>query len=159
MSIQPSFSPPSLSGEHNSALYEQDFYQWTQQMAELLRSGRWQELDVENIAEEIESLGRSDRRELKSRLDILLMHLLKWLCQPDSRTNSWRSTITEQRIRILDLLEDSPSLKPFLEGEFNQCYENARKLAADETGLPLTIFPENCPFKRTRTLESDFLPD
>jgi hypothetical protein len=159
MTTQPSFSSLSLEGDHRSSLYEQDFYQWTQRMAELIRAGHWQEIDVENIAEEIESLGRSDKRELRSRLDILLMHLLKWSYQPDSRTNSWRATITEQRFRILDLLEDSPSLKPFLESEFERCYQNARKLAADETGLPLATFPEGSPFNSARTLESDFLPD
>lgn len=149
----------TLQSQQSDALYEQDFYQWTQQMADLVRSGRWQELDVKNIAEELEGLGRADKRELKSRLEILLMHLLKWSYQPDHRTNSWRSTITEQRLRIQDLLEDSPSLKPFLESEFEQCYQHARRLAADETGLSLTAFPERIPFDRAKVLESDFLSD
>jgi uncharacterized damage-inducible protein DinB len=77
--------------EQSHSLYEQDFYQWTQQMATVLRNGHFDQLDIENIAEEIESLGRSDRRELKSRLTVLLMHLLKWHCQPEQRNNSWLS--------------------------------------------------------------------
>jgi Domain of unknown function DUF29 len=141
------------------SLYEQDFCQWTQLMADLLRTGRWQELDIENIVEEIESLGRSDRRELRNRVEILLMHLLKWSYQRTHQTNSWRSTITEQRIRVQGLLEDSPSLKPFLETEFAKCYQNARALAAAETGLSLEIFPEACPYLLQQVLEQNYLPE
>jgi Domain of unknown function DUF29 len=148
-----------LKTQQSQSLYEQDFYQWTQQMATVLRNGHFDQLDIENIAEEIESLGRSDRRELKSRLTILLMHLLKWHYQPEQRSNSWRATITEQRIRILDLLLESPSLVNYLKVEVDRCYNNAKALAGDETGLNSIIFPQNCPYLLTEILEQTPLAD
>lgn len=140
-------------------LYDTDFYQWTQTMVLALRQGHWQDLDIENLVEEIESLGRSDKRALKSRLEVLLMHLLKWAYQPKQRSNSWQSTIIEQRLRIQDLLAESPSLKPYLQTEQARCYANARKLAAAETGLALTTFPEICPYPLTAVLTDGFLPN
>jgi hypothetical protein len=141
------------------SLYDIDFYDWTQQMAIALRQGRWQDLDMENLAEEIESLGRSDKRALTSRLEVLLMHLLKWAYQPEKRSNSWQATIVEQRIRILGLLEESPSLKPYLQAECDRSYANAGKLAAAETGLDLATFPERCPFTLKTVLTEGFLPE
>jgi hypothetical protein len=149
----------SLKTQQSHSLYEQDFYQWTQQMATDLRNGHFDQLDIENIAEEIESLGRSDRRELKSRLTILFMHLLKWHHQPEQRSNSWRATITEQRIRILDLLSESPSLVNYLKSEVDRCYNNAKNLAADETGLISNTFPQDCPYLLTEVLEKTPLAD
>jgi hypothetical protein len=140
-------------------LYDLDFYRWTEIMAAALRQGRWQELDPDNLAEEIESLGRSDKRALKHRLEVLLMHLLKWQYQPDRRSNSWRATIVEQRLRILDLLSDSPSLKLYLEAEFANGYSNACKRAAAETGLEATDFPRECPFTLKTVMTDGFLPD
>ncbi len=140
------------------SLYDIDFYHWTQTMATALHQGRWQELDIDNLAEEIESLGRSDKRALKHRLEVLLMHLLKWQCQPEKRSNSWRATIVEQRLRILELLSDSPSLKPYLEAEFANGYINACKLAAAETGLDATVFPSKYPFTLKTILTDGFLP-
>lgn len=141
------------------SLYDLDFYHWTQTMAAALRQGRWQELDPDNLAEEIESLGRSDKRALKHRLEVLLMHLLKWQYQPENRSNSWRATIVEQRLRILDLLDDSPRLKPYLEAEFANGYTNACKLAVAETDLDATAFPVQCPFTLKTVLTDGFLPD
>lgn len=141
------------------SLYDTDFYHWTQTMAAALRQGRWQELDPDNLAEEIESLGRSDKRALKHRLEVLLMHLLKWQYQPEKRSNSWRATIIEQRLRIIDLLNDSPSLKPYLEAEYANGYGNACKLAAAETGLEATAFPNQCPFTLKTIMREGFLPD
>ena len=89
----------------NSAGYEQDFYAWTQQQATLLRSGKFSEIDVENVAEELESMGRSDKREIDSRLEVLLVHLLKWQLQEGFRSGSWSGSIREQRSRIEDLLQ------------------------------------------------------
>ena len=140
-------------------LYDTDFYQWTQTMALALIQGRWQDLDIDNLVEEIESLGRSEKRALKSRLEGLLMHLLKWTYQPEQRSNSWRATITEQRLRIQDLLAESPRLKPYLQTEQARCYANARKLAAAETGLALTAFAEICPYPLSTILTDGFLPD
>jgi hypothetical protein len=148
-----------LKTQQSHSLYEQDFYQWTQQMATALRNGHFDQLDIENIAEEIESLGRSDRRELKSRLTILFMHLLKWHYQLEQRSNSCRATITEQRIRILDLLSESPSLGSYLKGEVDRCYNNAKDLAVDETGLIPNTFPQDCPYLLTEILEQKPLTD
>lgn len=142
-----------LKTQQSHSLYEQDFHQWTQQMASILRNSRFDQLDIENIAEEIESLGRSDRRELKSRLTVLFMHLLKWHYQPEQRSNSWRATILEQRIRILDLLSESPSLVSYLNGEVDRCYGNAKALATAETGLSSTAFPQDCPYVLPEVLE------
>jgi hypothetical protein len=141
------------------SLYDTDFYRWTQTMTAALRQGRWQELDPDNLAEEIESLGRSDKRALKHRLELLLMHLLKWHYQPEKRSNSWQATIVEQRLRIIDLLNDSPSLKPYLEAEYANGYINACKLAAAETGLNATVFPDQCPFDLKTIMREGFLPD
>ena len=128
-------------------------------MATALRQRRWHDLDLENLAEEIESLGRSDQRALKHRLEVLLMHLLKWQYQPSQRSNSWRATITKQRLRIQDLLDDSPSLKPYLEAQKERCYANACTLAAAETGLAEAVFPAQCPFSLQMALTQGFLPD
>ncbi|MFE4105559.1 DUF29 domain-containing protein [Almyronema epifaneia] len=135
--------------------YDQDFYAWTQQMAAALRQQNWAALDIENLAEEIENLGKSDRRALKSRLEILIMHLLKWQFQPTQRSNSWKATITEQRLRIQDLLADSPSLKNYLNDTLPTAYRNAKRLAADETGLALSSFPETCAYSVEQLLEND----
>ncbi|MEM1311607.1 MAG: DUF29 domain-containing protein [Cyanobacteria bacterium P01_C01_bin.70] len=140
-------------------LYDTDFYQWAQTTALALKQGRWQELDIENLVEEIESLGHSEKRALKSQLEVLLMHLLKWAYQPEQRSNSWLTTLIEQRLRIQDLLTESPSLKPYLQAEQVQCYANARKLAAAETGLALDTFPETCPYSLLAILTDGFLPD
>src|SRR5437870_9298225 len=96
----------------NSIEYEQDFYAWTVEQSRLLRSGELSAIDVANIAEEIESMGRSDRRELKSRCVLLVMHLLKWRRQPAARSRSWSATIDEQRLQIEGVLSESPSLRP-----------------------------------------------
>ncbi|MEN9232233.1 MAG: DUF29 domain-containing protein, partial [Thermostichus sp. DG02_5_bins_236] len=95
-------------------LYDRDFYAWIQEQATLLKSGQWDQLDIANLVEEIESLGRQERRELVNQLGILLGHLLKWQFQPQLRGKSWRATITEQRRQIQRLLQDNPSLKPDL---------------------------------------------
>ena len=105
----------------NANLYEQDFYLWIETTAKQLKAGKFAEVDLDNLIEEIESMGRSEKRELKSRLIVLLMHLLKWQYQPEKRSESWRSTITEQRISIEALLEDSPSLQPLIAEVFADC--------------------------------------
>ncbi|MFM6208641.1 DUF29 domain-containing protein [Planktothrix sp.] len=138
-------------------LYEQDFYLWTQITAEQLKENKFNEIDKTNLIEEIESMGRSEKRELKSRLIVLLMHLLKWHYQPEKRSESWRSTITEQRICIEGLLEDSPSLKPLLSEVFEDCYQKARLKASDATGIKLNFFPKESPFSLEETLESSYV--
>lgn len=138
-------------------LYEQDFYLWTQITAEQLKENKFNEIDITNLIEEIESMGRSEKRELKSRLIVLLMHLLKWHYQPEKRSESWRSTITEQRICIEGLLEDSPSLKPLLSEVFEDCYQKARLKASDETGIKLNFFPKESPFSLAESLASSYI--
>ena len=141
-----------------SVSYDEDFYIWTEQMTLALRQRDFSALDIENLAEEIENLGKCDRRALKSRLEILLMHLLKWQFQPNKRSGSWQCTITEQRLRIQDLLTDSPSLKNYLISILPEAHNNANKLAAAETTLPLDLFPKDCPYTLKQILDIDYLP-
>ncbi len=141
------------------SLYEQDFYAWTIQNARLLRHGNLGEIDVEHIAEELESLGRSERRALVNRLAVLLAHLLKWRAQPGLRSNSWKYTIKEQRRKIEALLQDSPSLKHQLPEKFPEAYADAVLLAARETGMEEDDFPATSPYSMEQTLDWDFLPE
>ncbi|NDJ18536.1 DUF29 domain-containing protein [Myxacorys almedinensis] len=127
-------------------LYEQDFYAWTQQQTELLRSGKWELLDIDNLIEEIESLGKQQRQELRNRLSILLGHLLKWHYQPEARSRSWWATIREQRREIAILLKENPSLKPYLNEAITLGFENGMDLALRETPIPLKFLPASCPF-------------
>jgi hypothetical protein len=140
-------------------LYETDFAVWTEQTVQLIRARQFGQVDWEAVIEEIESLGRSERRELKSRLEVLLQHLLKWQYQSNLRSGSWRNTIDEQRNRIEDLLQESPSLKPYLEEVLAECYRRGCKAATNETELPLNTFPAKCPYPITQVLDTDFLPD
>lgn len=125
-----------------NSLYDRDYSLWLETTATLLRSKDFAGLDLENLIEEIEAMGRSEKRELYNRLIVLLLHLLKWDYQPSHRSNSWLSTINKQRRQIIKLLEDSPSLKNYLQEHFGECYQIARKDASSETGLPLAHFLE-----------------
>jgi hypothetical protein len=140
-------------------LYETDFYAWTQQQAQLLRERRWHDLDLENLVDEVESVGRSDKRQIESRLEILLAHLLKWKFQPGGRGNSWMSTIFEQRQRLTGLVKDSPSLREFQRQEVFNSYRAARLLAAKESGIAFGLFPEDCPFTPEQVLDLEFFPE
>jgi Domain of unknown function DUF29 len=141
------------------SLYETDFVAWTEQTVQLIRARQFEQVDWENVIEEIESLGRSDRRELKSRLEVLLQHLLKWKYQPNLQSGSWRNTIDEQRNRITDLLQESLSLKSYPEEVLTECYRRGRKAASNETELPLDMFPIECPYTITQVLDAEFLPE
>ena len=138
---------------------QQDFYGWTQQQIGLLSAKRFNEIDLEHLIEEVESMGNSELRELESRLTILLMHLLKWQYQANLQTRSWILTIKEQRRRIVKRLQQSPSLKSKLNGVILDAYELARGDAADETGLPESVFPINCPWKYLQIVDMDFWPN
>src|ERR1051326_666732 len=116
-------------------LYESDFYAWTQEQAKLLRERRWDDLDLDNLVDEVESVGKSDKREIRNRLEILLAHLLKWSHQPGGRIASWRSTILEQRRGITAVIEDSPSLRIFARDQVTVVYGAARLLASRESGI------------------------
>lgn len=142
-----------------SAAYRDDFYAWTQQQSELLRLGRLHDVDVENLIEEVSSLGERDKREVRSRLVLVLMHLLKWQYQPTHRGASWRGTINEQRSELALLFGDSPSLRRVAVESLGRCYDMARRRAADETGLPLASFPEDSPWALDQALAVGFLPE
>jgi len=139
-------------------LYEQDFFLWTISNAELLRAGRLSEADLEHIAEEIEDMGKSERRERNSRLRVLLTHLLKWAWQPDKRTNSWKATLARERMELHALLHDSPSLNR-IEQVLPQIFREAVRQARIETGVPESSFPDQCPFAPEQILDTEFLPE
>lgn len=141
-----------------SADYETDFYLWTQQQAALLRQGLLSAVDIENLAEEVESMGSSQKNALQSYLFNIVMHLLKWRYQPERRGSSWVYSIRNGRNAIERLLENNPSLKPQLPALIMIEHRRARKEAAAETGLPLTTFPEQCPFTLEHITE-DYWPD
>ena len=141
-----------------NTLYDQDFYAWANTQAELLRAGKLAEADIENIAEEIESMGRSERSELVNRLDILLAHLLKWQFQPERRGRSWELTVKEQRFRISRHLERNPSLKSSLGEALVDAYEAALFSAQRETDLDENVFPSSCPWSIEEILDRDFMP-
>ena len=145
----------------NAELYAQDFFAWSQTTAALIRAGKWEALDREALAEEVESLGKSDWRELASRIAVLLRHLLKWRYQPERRQRgrSWRSTIWEQRSRLRRLLRQSPSLAPLVPQTIQEEYAEARQRASEETGLPLGTFPETCPWTAEQVLHTAFWPE
>ncbi len=143
----------------NAAGYDEDFYAWSMEQAGLLRAGKFARLDIENIAEELESMGRSDKRQIESRLVVLLAHLLKWRVQVGFRSRSWSATIREQRYHISDLLDDSPSLRPLIDTVRPALYARARRAAAQETGLAEGGFPADCPFTAEQVLAEDFLPE
>lgn len=140
-------------------IYETDFVEWINKTAELLKQGKFSELDIENLIEEVESLGRSEKNALKSNLSILLMHLLKWQYQPSKRTDSWLSTIIEHRDRLQLSLESSPSLRNYYIGVFEQRYAVAKKKAVIETGLEINIFPIECPYSVEQVLDDKYLPE
>lgn len=136
-----------------------DYALWCAEQGALLRAGRTDALDLENLAEEIESLGRSDRFEIESRLKVLLVHLLKWRFQPEKRKPGWRSTIREQRGRIARRLRESPSLKAYPAEVLAEEYSYAVSEAADETSIAEAAFPPTCPFTIEQVLDPEFLPD
>jgi hypothetical protein len=137
-------------------LYERDFHAWALRQAELVRSGRLAELDLENVAEELESLGKEQAHKLKSSFRVLLLHLLKWRHQPRRRGRSWQGSIVRERANVEEVLEDNPSLKPRCAALFAAAYRNARKEAAAETGIPITALPEEPSFTMAEALDEGF---
>jgi hypothetical protein len=142
-----------------AASYEADFYAWTRDQAARLRDQKPEGIDWENIAEEIETSGRSERREIRSRLIVLLHHLLKWQFQPENRSNSWRASIVGARRELLRDLSENPSLKGYTTQILNDQYELAVLQAAGGTGLPDSAFPKRCPFTIEQVLDPDFWPE
>ena len=137
-------------------LYDTDFYAWTLEQSKFLSLGQWQSLDIENLAEEIESLGKQQKQELRNRLGVLIGHLLKWEFQPELRGKSWRATIREQRDRINLLLTDNPSLKSYLAKAVSEAYELALSLVVRETPLDYPDLPSDCPYTVKQILDPKF---
>jgi hypothetical protein len=147
-----------------SDLYDEDFAAWSDHQAALLRRmGAGErvnnQVDWENVAEEIETLGRSDRREIRNRLTVICEHLLKWAYQPEQQSGSWRSSVIEARQQIASLIEESPSLKGYpatmLTGRHG-AYVHGRAKAAASTGL--VGLPETCPWSIAQLLDDEFWP-
>lgn len=139
--------------------YEKDVAAWANEQAALLRAGKLSAIDIEHIAEEIEDVGRSEKRELANRMTLLLMHLLKWQYQPGRRGSSWQRTIKEQRRAIEEHLAETPSLKNSLSDErwTRKIWADAVTKAIDETGLD--VFPETLPWSMPQILNTDFYPN
>jgi hypothetical protein len=139
--------------------YDTDFYAWAEEQARLLRAGRFSQLDLEHVAEEIEDLGKRERRALQSRLGVLLGHLLKWRHQPDyPNRKSWRATINTQRRSLAQLLDENPSLRAGLDSVIERAYADALDLAVAETPLDYEAFPADCPWSVDEIL-ADHWPD
>jgi Domain of unknown function DUF29 len=140
-------------------LYDTDFYQWTQTQAAALRAKDVAALDLAHLAEEIESLGKRDRRAVESYLEVILLHLLKWAYQSERRGRSWEKSLLQARHRLAKLLRENPSLANQVPVLLDEGYPHARRLAAVETGLPLTTFPATCPWAGAQVLDEDFWPE
>jgi hypothetical protein len=139
----------------NSSLYDSDFHGWAYQQAALLRNGDLADADIANIVEELESIGRSERRGLTNRLAVLLAHLLKWQVQPELRGNSWRLTIVEQRRQVGYVMEENPSLNPQLGELLKRAYGDALLIARRETGLAAGKFPSELPWTFEQAMSDD----
>lgn len=136
-----------------TTLYDQDFYAWTQRQIELLQAQQWEQVDIQNLIEEMASLGRQERQELRNRLGVLLGHLLKWCYQPEARSKSWAATIREQRERIQEHLIENPSLKPYLPEAILKGYRYGLNLVDKETPLDPKQLPQSCPFSEAEIFE------
>jgi hypothetical protein len=139
--------------------YDEDHHAWLLEQIALLESGRYGEIDIPHLVEELQAVASSHRHAIESRLGVLLLHLLKWRWQPERRSGSWESSIIEQRSRIARRVEESPSLRSHPAEILEEEYRVARRRAAAETGLSLSAFPERCPFTIDEVLDPDFLPE
>jgi hypothetical protein len=144
--------------KQEASLYERDFHAWLQDQVAKLRARSHNDIDWENLAEEIESVGRSERREIENRLALLITHLLKWQFQPGRRSESWRISISEQRLWIPNIIKTSPSLKDYPAELFGAAYKDGRRQAINETGLSARIFPTDPPFSAEEALDPRFWP-
>jgi hypothetical protein len=150
---------PITESQQTSDLYEEDYHLWLMNTIHQLQHGKLPEVDMVNLIEELEAMGRSEKSAIESNLRILLMHLLKYKYQSEKRTNSWLFTIREHRKRLRNDFKNSPSLKRYFLEVFQECYQDARELAADETGLSINTFPVESPFSQEDTLNPDYLPE
>lgn len=141
-----------------TSLYDQDFHAWSQEQHRILRGKGTVGLDWEHLAEEVKSLGGSERSEIRSRLLLLLHHLLKWEYQPEKRKGGWMASILEARDQLGARLSESPSLQGYPASVLDKQYRIARLRASDETGLPVEVFPAHCPYSIPEILDEDFYP-
>lgn len=148
-----------LDAKAVASLYNTDLCAWASTNAELLRQGKYQQVDVLHLIEEIEDMGKSDQRSLASHLRNLLMHLLKWQYQATIRSHSWQSSVINARLEIEQLLQDSPSLRGLLPKLLVSEYVAARRLASVETQLLIKTFPAECPYSIAHVLSEDWLPE
>ncbi len=147
-----------MKDERATTLYDSDFYTWTQEQAALLRSGRFDRIDLANLTEEIETLGRSELSGLRSSYKLIAMHLLKLMMQPAKATTSWTITIKRERGNVEDILDENPGLKPKRRDIFMKAYGSARRDAATETMLPPNVFPVAPPFGVDQVEDPNYWP-
>jgi len=143
----------------NADIYNRDYCLWIDSMMQLLREGKFSEIDIPNLLEELDDMSGSQKDALESNLEVILMHLLKYCFQPQLRSRSWLLTIFEHRNRLKKAFKRSPSLQRYYQEIFLECYQTARKMASIETGLPISDFPETIPFTPEQALDIDYLPD
>lgn len=142
-------------------LYDQDYNLWLEKTIKQLKSSKFSEIDIENLIEELESMGRSDKRALKSLLTRLFEHLLKiayWETEREYNYRGWNGEIQNFRIQIRELLKDSPSLKVYLVEIFEECYQDAKKITIKKTGLESDLFPDKPIANLEQVLDDDWLP-
>jgi hypothetical protein len=139
--------------------YEKDFHSWIYKNIDLLRQGRLADVNIDILIDELDSMAKRDKRELMSHFMVLIAHLLKWEFQPLQRSSSWRGSIREQRIKITEQLEESPSLNNQLTISVEKAYPKALLLAIEETRLHPKNFPQTCPYSIEQLLDDDFYPD
>lgn len=139
--------------------HDEDFYGWAMTEASLLRQHKWSELDIEHVAEELESMGASEKREIRSRMEQLLKHLLKWQYQSDLQCKSWRNSIRNQRKALLAVIKDNPSLNPTIPEYVKDVYEDALEGAVEETGIYKENFPAQCPYSFEQIMNDEFYPE
>ena len=142
----------------SKSLYKTDFVRWVDTTVKQLQAKNYGDVDWENLIEEVADMSRRERKRLKSNLIVVLLHLLKWHYQPNHRSGSWKGSIREHRRRMNEDLNDSPSLRPYFQDIFAECYASARDQVADETGLPLETFPMACPYSPQHSIDPSYLP-
>jgi hypothetical protein len=143
----------------NHELHDRDFYAWTKETAQLLKEGKISEVDVMNIAEELEDMGNSEKRSIISQLSRLIAHLLKWKYQPGLRGNSWKTSINGSRLELSYFFEASKLLKKEAEENFIKAYKLGIQWASSDTGIEVKTFPKECPFTLEQCLDENFWPE
>lgn len=142
-----------------SISHNKDFHAWCLDQVTFLERRELQNIDWENLIQEIQSMGASERQELENRLCVLFAHLLKWIYQKDYRSNSWKQTIKEQRRKVLRKMENFPSLKSHLTKIVDSAYEFSVLQATRETGIPEETFPTEMPFTVEQALNNEWWPE